>query len=116
MEIAMKKILLCLLMTAAAANIAVNVQAQTAAAPTAEMSKKATPADRALAKSVRRAMSKAQGFDVSGVFVRARGGAVTLSGSVKSGEQIDQAAEIAKSVQGVTSVTNKLALFHGGNG
>jgi hyperosmotically inducible periplasmic protein len=79
-------------------------------------SKKATPADRALAKSVRRALSKAQGFDVSGVFVRARGGAVTLSGNVKSGEQIQQAEEIARSVQGVTSVTNKLTLFHGGNG
>lgn len=73
-------------------------------------------ADRALGKAVRRALSKAQGFDVSGVFVKARGGAVTLSGSVKSGEQIQQAEQIAKTVQGVTSVSNKLTLFHGGNG
>jgi hyperosmotically inducible protein len=79
-------------------------------------SKKASPADRALEKSVRRALSKAQGFDSSGVFVRARGGAVTLSGSVRSGDQIERAAEIARSVEGVSSVSNKLALFHGGNG
>ncbi|WP_109476240.1 BON domain-containing protein [Paraburkholderia sp. C35] len=98
-------------------SIACHAQASdtTSAAP-APMSKKATPADRALGKSVRRALAKAQGFDVSGVFVRARGGAVTLSGTVKSGEQIQQAEEITKSVQGVTSVTNKLSLFHGGNG
>lgn len=73
-------------------------------------------ADRALAKAVRRALSKAQGFDVSGVFVKARNGAVTLSGSVKDGGQIGQAEEVAKSVQGVNSVSNKLTLFHGGNG
>jgi hyperosmotically inducible periplasmic protein len=73
-------------------------------------------ADRALAKAVRRALAKTQGFDTSGVFVRARGGAVTLSGSVRNGEQIQQAESVAKSVKGVTSVTNKLALFHGGNG
>jgi hyperosmotically inducible periplasmic protein len=90
--------------------------AQASDAPSGHTSRKATPADRALGKSVRRALSKAQGFDVSGVFVRARGGAVTLSGTVKSGEQIQQAEDITKSVQGVTSVTNKLSLFHGGNG
>jgi hyperosmotically inducible periplasmic protein len=83
------------------------------AAPSAQSSKQA---DRALAKAVRRAMSKTQGFDVSGVFVKARGGAVTLSGSVKDGSQIGQAEQIARSVQGVTSVSNKLTLFHGGNG
>ncbi|BAN28183.1 BON domain-containing protein [Caballeronia insecticola] len=90
--------------------------AQSTDAPVAKTSTKATPADRALAKAVRRALAKTPGFDVSGVFVRARGGAVVLSGSVKSGEQIEQAAQITKSVDGVTSVTNKLALFHGGNG
>jgi osmotically-inducible protein OsmY len=61
-------------------------------------------------------LGKTPGFDVSGVFVKARGGAITLSGSVKDGSQIEQAGEVAKSVQGVTSVSNKLTLFHGGNG
>jgi hyperosmotically inducible periplasmic protein len=85
----------------------------TAAAPSAQSSKQA---DRALAKAVRRALSRTQGFDVSGVFVKARSGAITLSGSVKDGSQIGQAEQVARSVQGVTSVSNKLTLFHGGNG
>ncbi|RFU44712.1 BON domain-containing protein [Paraburkholderia sp. DHOC27] len=83
-------------------------------APTSK--KAATKADRALARSVRRALGKTQGFDVSGVFVKARSGAVTLSGTVKSGDQIQQAGQVAQGVSGVTSVTNKLSLFHGGNG
>jgi hyperosmotically inducible periplasmic protein len=90
--------------------------AQNDAATTAAPAQSSKQADRALAKAVRRALSKAQGFDVSGVFVKARGGAVTLSGSVKDGSQIGQAEQIARSVQGVTSVSNKLTLFHGGNG
>ena len=82
----------------------------TQAAPSAAKS------DRALARAVRRALSRAQGFNVSGVFVRARSGAVTLSGTVRTGDQIRQAEDVTRSVQGVTSVTNKLTLFHGGNG
>jgi hyperosmotically inducible protein len=80
-------------------------------------SKKAmSKADRALARSVRRALSKAPGFNVSNVFVRARSGAVTLSGTVDSGDQITQAETVTKTVSGVNSVSNKLTLFHGGNG
>ncbi|MBV8627617.1 MAG: BON domain-containing protein [Paraburkholderia sp.] len=73
-------------------------------------------ADRALSHAVRRALSKAQGLDVSGIFVHAKDGAVTLSGSVRDSNQIQQAEQVARSVQGVNSVTNKLTLFHGGNG
>lgn len=84
---------------------------------TAGASAKATSkSDRALARAVRRALSKAQGFDVSGVFVKARGGAVTLSGTVRSGEQIRQAETVARGVNGVSAVSNRLSLFHGGNG
>ena len=86
-------------------------------ASSATSSKKAvSKADRALARAVRRALSKAQGFNVSNVYVRARSGAVTLSGSVDTGDQITQAETVAKSVSGVNSVSNKLTLFHGGNG
>ncbi|TDQ98396.1 BON domain-containing protein [Paraburkholderia silvatlantica] len=42
--------------------------------------------------------------------------AVVLSSTVRTGDQIRQAEEVTRSVQGVTSVTNKLTLFHGGNG
>jgi hyperosmotically inducible periplasmic protein len=76
----------------------------------------ATKSDRALARAVRHALSRAQGFNVSGVFVRARSGAVTLSGTVRTADQIRQAEDVTRSVQGVTSVSNKLTLFHGGNG
>ncbi|MGA3248852.1 MAG: BON domain-containing protein [Paraburkholderia sp.] len=78
--------------------------------------KAATKADRALARAVRRALSKAPNFDVSNVYVRARSGAVTLSGTVYSGDQITQAEQVTHTVSGVTSVSNKLTLFHGGNG
>jgi hyperosmotically inducible protein len=79
-------------------------------------SSKATPNDRALAKAVRRALAKGQGVDVSNIFVRARNGAVTLSGTVGDNGQINQAERIARTVPGVTSVSNRLSLFHGGNG
>jgi len=86
---------------------------QAASGPTA-----ASPAksDRALSRAVRKALAKAPGFDVSGVFVKARGGAVTLSGTVHSSDQIKQAEDVTRSVQGVNSVSNRLTLFHGGNG
>ncbi|HEX7931987.1 MAG TPA: BON domain-containing protein [Paraburkholderia sp.] len=67
-------------------------------------------ADRKLGLDVRKALSKTQGFDVSNVFVRARGGAVTLSGSVPDGAQIPQAEDVVKNVSGVKSVSNKLTV------
>lgn len=75
-------------------------------------------ADRKLGLDVRKALSKAQGFDVSNVYVRARGGAVTLTGSVPDGAQIPQAEEVAKNVAGVKSVSNKLSVAtpNGGGG
>jgi len=115
-------ILSALCLTAAIAMpVAAYAQASEAmAAPdasSATSSKKAvSKADRALARAVRRALSKAQGFNVSNVYVRARSGAVTLSGSVDTGDQITQAETVAKTVSGVNSVSNKLTLFHGGNG
>ena len=81
------------------------------AAPDAATSAKTTKkVNRKLGLDVRRALSKAQGIDVSNIFVRARGGAVTLTGSVPDGAQIPKAEEVAKGVPGVTSVTNKLGL------
>ncbi|WP_168788752.1 BON domain-containing protein [Paraburkholderia aromaticivorans] len=93
-----------------------NVYAQASdAMPTASnpaaSSGKATTADRKLARDVRKALSNAPNFNVSNVFVKARGGMVTLSGSVPDGLQIQQAAEVAKGVSGVTSVSNHLTLY-----
>jgi hyperosmotically inducible periplasmic protein len=42
--------------------------------------------------------------------VRARDGAVTLQGTVPDQSQTDRAAEVAKGVEGVTSVKNALSV------
>ena len=105
-----------LLVVMGSAALTPNVDAQTtyampiASSPVAS-SGKATPADKALARDVRKALSKAPNFSVSNVFVKARGGVVTLSGSVPDGLQIQQAAEVVMSVPGVTSVNNHLTIY-----
>jgi osmotically-inducible protein OsmY len=76
----------------------------------AAQAKTVKKADRKLGLDVRKALAKAQGFDVSNVYVRARGGAVTLTGSVPDGAQIPQAEDVAKNVAGVKSVSNKLTV------
>ena len=73
--------------------------------------RQATPADKQPARDVRKALSKAPDFNVSNVFVKARGSVVTLSGSVSDGPQIQQAAEVAKGVPGATTVSNHLTLY-----
>jgi hypothetical protein len=89
----------------------------TDSAATAKAQKSATKkTDRKLGYDVRRALSKAQGFDVSHVYVRARSGAVVLTGTVPEGGQIAQAEEIAKGVTGVKSVSNKITLGVQGGG
>ncbi|MFD1560530.1 BON domain-containing protein [Paraburkholderia silviterrae] len=98
---------------AQSANAPSDASNMTGAMPAAPSAKKA---DRALSHAVRRALAKAPGLDVSGIFVRARDGAVTLSGSVRNSDQLRQAEDVARSVQGVNSVSNKLTYFHGGNG
>ncbi|CAN7416622.1 BON domain-containing protein [Caballeronia sp. LjRoot29] len=81
------------------------------AAPDAAMSAKTTKkVNRKLGLDVRRALSKTQGVDVSKIFVRARGGAVVLSGTVPDAAQIPKAEEAAKGVAGVTSVSNKITV------
>ncbi|MFL9983927.1 BON domain-containing protein [Paraburkholderia sediminicola] len=97
--------------------VACNVYAQasdatatgTTAAPAAS-AKAGKKANSQLGRKVRSALAKAQGIDVSNIAVRARGGAVTLTGSVPDQGQIDAAGEAAKGVAGVTSVTNKLTV------
>ena len=95
--------------------VACNVYAQasdatsTTAAPAAS-AKVAKKANSQLGRKVRAALGKTQGVDVSNIAVRARGGAVTLTGSVPAQGQIDAAGEVAKGVAGVTSVSNKLTV------
>ncbi|WP_129561305.1 BON domain-containing protein [Paraburkholderia dokdonensis] len=80
--------------------------AATAAAPTS--SKKV---DRKLGYSVRKALSRTQGIDVSNITVRSHNGAVSLTGSVPAQAQIDKAGQVAEGVAGVKSVSNKLTVM-----
>ena len=66
--------------------------------------------DHKLSLNVRRALSKTKGMVVKYIFVRARSGAITLSGSVPDVALISKAAEAAAGVPGVTSVTNRLSV------
>ncbi|EDZ97810.1 transport-associated protein [Burkholderia sp. H160] len=89
--------------------VACNVYAQaTDTASAAAAVKAGKHANNELGRKVRQALTKTQGLDVSHIAVRARGGAVTLTGSVPEEGQIDAAGEAAKGVEGVTSVSNKL--------
>ncbi|SAL72040.1 transport-associated protein [Caballeronia terrestris] len=79
----------------------------TSAAPSAKSSK---AANRALAKDVRKSLTKTKGLSSSNITVRANGGAVTLAGTVPDAAQIDKAGEAAKGTAGVTSVKNALTI------
>lgn len=81
--------------------------ATTSAAPATSAKK----VDRKLGYTVRKALSKSQGIDVSNIAVRSRGGAITLEGTVPDQGQIDKAGDVAQGVAGVKSVTNKLTVM-----
>lgn len=82
-----------------------------AAAGSAPSARSVREANRRLAKSVRTAMVKSKGIDMTQLFVYAKGGVVTLSGSVPKSNQVDRAGEIARNVPGVSSVDNRLSVY-----
>ncbi|MDR6375499.1 BON domain-containing protein [Paraburkholderia strydomiana] len=67
-------------------------------------------ADRALRRKVYAAIVKHKEIRAGDISVITKDGAVTLNGTVTDAAQIGQVADIAKAVDGVTSVTNKLAV------
>jgi osmotically-inducible protein OsmY len=73
-------------------------------------------ADKALARDVRRALGHTRGLNAQGVRVTARQGAVTLSGTVRTVDEMNTAEHVARNVRGVQAVANKLTLFRGENG
>ncbi|CAD6524897.1 BON domain-containing protein [Paraburkholderia metrosideri] len=96
--------------------VACNVYAQASDAastvsPAAANVKAGKRANNQLGRKVRAALTKTQGLDVSNIAVRARGGAVTLTGTVPDQGQIDSAGTAAKGVAGVSSVSNKLTVM-----
>ncbi|SAL83831.1 lipoprotein [Caballeronia terrestris] len=81
-----------------------------AAAPSA---KSIRVANRQLSKKVSDAISKA-GIPTSKIAAVAKGGKVTLTGSVPNADQISRAGDVAKGVAGVASVDNKLSVGYQG--
>jgi osmotically-inducible protein OsmY len=79
-------------------------------APAATNTKAAKTANRQLGRKVRSALAKTKGLSVANITVRARGGAVTLAGTVPEQQQIDLATQSAQGVAGVTSVKNALTI------
>lgn len=69
-------------------------------------------ANRRLARQVRAALTRENRVSVANLTVRAKDGAVTLQGTVPAQAQIDRAGEVAKGVEGVTSVHNALTIRH----
>ncbi|CAB3803626.1 hypothetical protein LMG28688_05807 [Paraburkholderia caffeinitolerans] len=90
--------------SSASAGVQAVVQASGAGAPTGKQ------ADRALRRKVYAAIGKDKSISAGNISVRAKNGAVTLSGTVSENAQIGKVEDIAKSVPGVTSVTNKLTM------
>ena len=79
-----------------------------AAAPTAAPTDR--QANRAMRRKVYAAIGKDKSINAGNISVGARGGAITLNGTVSDTAQIARVEDIAKGVPGVTSVTNKLTV------
>ncbi len=98
-------------------NCATQVQAQS---PVGAQAESATPPsvvarppnrmrqDNAVTRDVRRALQRVSGLDHSRIHVQSWHGHVTLTGTVPDSWQISRAGNAARSVRGVTSVTNRL--------
>jgi len=81
-----------------------------AAASAAPTAKQTRAANRSLSRKVRSALAKTNGLSVSNITVRARGGDVTLQGSVPEAGQIAIATQAAQGVAGVNSVKSALTV------
>ncbi|WP_179705241.1 BON domain-containing protein [Paraburkholderia bryophila] len=84
--------------------------ASTTAASGASAPVSGRKADRVLRRKVYAAIAKQKEISAGDISVIAKDGAVTLNGTVTDASQIDKVAVIARSVAGVTSVTNKLTV------
>ncbi|MFX1675415.1 BON domain-containing protein [Paraburkholderia sp. A2WS-5] len=67
-------------------------------------------ANRALKRKVYATLAKHKEIDAGNIGITAKGGAVTISGTVSDASQINTVVEIVKGVAGVTSVTSKLTV------
>src|SRR5580698_8300967 len=95
-------------MAIASSAFSVQAFAQDASAPPATHSA-ARSANHKLERSVRKALDSAK-VEASDIRIVARGGKVTLDGTVPDASQIDQATTAAQGVNGVASVSNRLTV------
>ncbi|KVG65411.1 BON domain-containing protein [Burkholderia pseudomultivorans] len=87
------------------------IDAEPTAAASSSADKSALKAvNRKLQKTVMRNLSKTRGLDASNILVVARGGVVTLAGSVPKAEQIELAVSAARAVSSVSEVRNDLTI------
>lgn len=88
----------------------------TSTTSTGVLSKKAMRAqNRALERSVRHSFNKTKGLNESAINVIARGGNVTLEGTVPDENQIELAGSAASAAQGVNHVDNRITIREPGN-
>ncbi|HKT95348.1 MAG TPA: BON domain-containing protein [Paraburkholderia sp.] len=80
------------------------------AASAASTPREIRKANRALSRKVYAALAKHKEIDAGSISIVARDGAVTLNGTVAEASQLGTVAEVAKSVPGVKSVTNRLSV------
>ncbi|CAB3793447.1 BON domain-containing protein [Pararobbsia alpina] len=86
------------------------------ASPAAAPSAHATKAEnRQLGKEVKRALTKNKEIDATNIYVRARDGAIRLTGYVPENAQIQIATDVTQGVSGVSSVDNKLTVRQPGH-
>jgi len=91
--------------------------ASPASAPTSQTRTAETKkSDKTLARDVRRALGNTHDLNAQGIRVTARNGFITLTGTVRTADEMNAAEQVARSVRGVQSVTNRLTLFRGENG
>ncbi|MEX3943303.1 BON domain-containing protein [Paraburkholderia sp. BR10937] len=72
-------------------------------------------ADRALARSVRKALDRQKGLDIDDVRILAKHGEIGLDGTVPDGSQLQTVSSVAASVPGVKAVHSYLSVREEGN-
>jgi hyperosmotically inducible periplasmic protein len=103
-----------LAVTIAAVTVAVPEASFAQTASTTNDAKTQRQANRKLARDVRRAFDKAQ-LDADDVRILAKGGVVTLAGTVPDGADISRLPTVAAKVPGVTSVANDVGVREEGH-
>ena len=113
----MKTLALSLVAVALATTLSTSVSfaqssdAAAATSPSAQPTPKQTrQANHALVKRVRTALDKTQGLDSTDITVLAKGGSVSLEGTVPEQQQIALAESTARSVSGVKSLKSFLRM------